>query len=89
MSDNLLKMNESIFIPDENDEEHEFEIVLPFELKETESNYIAVVPKEQAEEEQADLYVFRYTLEGDDLRVFQIDSDDEWDLIEEVLNTLL
>lgn len=89
MSDNLLKMNESIFIPDENDEEHEFEIVLPFELDETESNYIAVVPKEQSEEEQADLYVFRYTLEDDSLRVFQIDSDDEWDLIEEVLNTLL
>lgn len=89
MSDNKIEANEKIIIPDDDGVEHEFEVVLPFELDETKSSYLAVVPVEQAEAEEADLYVFRYEEEGDDLKVFQIDDDDEWDLVEEVLNTLL
>lgn len=89
MSDNKIEANEKIIIPDDDGVEHEFEVVLPFELDETKSSYLAVVPVEQVEAEEADLYVFRYEEEGDDLKVFQIDDDDEWDLVEEVLNTLL
>ena len=89
MSDNKIEANERIFIPDDEGVDHEFEVVLPFELDATNALYIAVVPIEQVEAEEADLYVFRYEEEGDDLKVFQIESDEEWDLVEEVLNTLL
>ncbi len=89
MSENKIEIGEKIIIPDDDGVEHEFEVILPFELDETNSSYLAVVPVEQVEAEEADLYVFRYEEEGDDLKVFQIESDDEWDLVEEVLNTLL
>lgn len=89
MSDNKIEANEKIFIPDDEGVEHEFEVVLPFELDETNASYIAVVPIEQVEADEADLYVFRYEDDGDDLKVFQIETDEEWDLVEEVLNTIL
>jgi len=89
MSDNKIKASERIFIPDDDGVDHEFEVVLPFELDETNASYLAVVPIEQVEAEEAELYVFRYEEENDDLQLFQIESDEEWDLVEEVLNTLL
>lgn len=89
MPNNKIKETEHIFIPDEDGVEHEFEVVLPFELDKTKASYLAVVPVEQLEEDESDLFVFRYEEEGEDLKVFQIESDEEWDLVEEVLNTLL
>lgn len=89
MSDNKIEANEKIFIPDEDGVEHEFEVILPFELDETNASYIAVVPIEQLEDEEADLYVFRYEEADEDLKIFQIETDEEWDLVEEVLNTIL
>lgn len=89
MSENKIEANERIFIPDEEGVDHEFEVILPFELDETNAAYLAVVPIEQVEAEEADLYVFRYEEEGNDLTLFQIEADDEWDLVEEILNTLL
>lgn len=89
MSENKIEASERIFIPDDDGEDHEFEVILPFELDETNAAYLAVVPVEQVESEEADLYVFRYEEEDEGLQLFQIESDDEWDLVEEVLNTLL
>lgn len=82
---------ERIIIPDEDGEEHLFETLFKFDVDETESSYIALVPVEQKDDEEVEVYAFRVEDEGDeedDLKLFPIESDEEWDLVEEMLHTL-
>lgn len=86
------EQQERIIIPDENGEEHLFEILLNFDVHATESSYLALIPAEQKEDEEVEVYVFRYEDEGDgedDLKLFQIETDDEWEIVEETMQTLL
>ncbi|MBP2077492.1 DUF1292 domain-containing protein [Oceanobacillus polygoni] len=84
-----LEEKERIIIPDENGEEHLFEVLFTFDVDETSQTYIAVVPAEQADDEEVEVYAFRYEETDDsDLSLFPIESDEEWDIVEEMLNTL-
>ncbi|MFD1065342.1 DUF1292 domain-containing protein [Oceanobacillus locisalsi] len=84
-----LEEKERIVIPDENGDEHLFEVLFTFDVDKTEQSYIAVVPAEQAEEEEVEVYAFRYEeQENEDFTLYPIDSDQEWEMVEEMLNTL-
>ncbi|GAE94108.1 hypothetical protein JCM21714_3242 [Gracilibacillus boraciitolerans JCM 21714] len=85
-----LEEKERIVIPDENGEEHLFEVLFTFDVDDTEQSYVAVVPAEQQEDEEVEVFAFRYEEKenDDDLALFQIESDEEWDMVEEVLNTV-
>ena len=86
-----LEEKERIIIPDENGEEHLFEVLFTFDVDQTEQSYIAVIPVEQAEDEEVEVYAFRYEEKDDehnDLSLFPIESDEEWDIVEEMLHTL-
>lgn len=88
-----LSEEERIIIPDENGEEHLFEVLFTFDVEENNASYIAVVPVEQGEdeEEEQEVFAFRYEEQEneDDFALFQIETDEEWDLVEEMLNTLI
>ncbi|HLS22458.1 MAG TPA: DUF1292 domain-containing protein [Pseudogracilibacillus sp.] len=80
---------ERIIIPDEDGTEHVFNVLYKFDVEDTDATYVALIPVEQEESEQQDLYVFRIEEEeGDDLRLFQIEDDTEWEIIEETIATL-
>ncbi|MFD2210992.1 DUF1292 domain-containing protein [Virgibacillus halophilus] len=86
-----LEEKERIIIPDENGEEHLFEVLFTFDVDETNQSYIAVVPAEQKDDDEVEVYAFRYEEKGqddDDLALFPIEDDEEWELVEEMLNTL-
>ena len=55
-----LEEKERIIVPDENGEEHLFEVLFTFDVDETNQSYIAVVPVEQSEDEEVEVYAFRY-----------------------------
>ncbi|MFD2637612.1 DUF1292 domain-containing protein [Piscibacillus salipiscarius] len=81
---------ERIIIPDENGEEHLFDILFTFDVDETEKSYLVAVPAEQAEQEEQEVFAFRFEESDqneDDLTLYQIETDQEWDMIEEMLNT--
>lgn len=87
-----LEEKERIIIPDENGEEHLFEVLFTFDVDTTEKSYIAVIPMEQKEDEEVEVFAFRYeekTNDEDDLSLYQIESDEEWEMVEEMLNTLV
>ncbi|GGJ83816.1 UPF0473 protein YrzB [Lentibacillus kapialis] len=87
-----LEENERIIIPDENGEEHLFEVLFTFDVDQTGNSYLAVVPAEQKEDEEVEVYAFRYEeqkKDDDDLSLFPIESDEEWDMVEETLHTLI
>jgi uncharacterized protein YrzB (UPF0473 family) len=85
---------ERIIIPDENGEEHLFEILFTFEVDETGHSYMTVVPvgDEKAEDEdgEVEVYAFRFEDKGEneeDLALFPVETDEEWEMIEEMLHT--
>jgi uncharacterized protein YrzB (UPF0473 family) len=88
--------NERIVIPDENGEEHLFEILFHFDVDETGQSYIITAPVEQAEEtdeeeEGIEVFAFRFEDEEDDedgLKLFPIETDEEWEMVEEMFYTL-
>ncbi len=86
-----LEEKERIIIPDENGEEHLFEVLFTFDVDDTNQSYIAVIPVEQKDEEEVEVYAFRYEekkKDDNDLALFPIESDKEWEMVEEMLNTL-
>ncbi|MFQ3542682.1 DUF1292 domain-containing protein [Halobacillus rhizosphaerae] len=86
-----IEKEERIVIPDENGEEHLFEVLFTFDVDQTGHSYMAVVPAEQKESDEVEVFAFRYEEKGneeDDLSLFQIESEEEWDMVEEMLNTL-
>lgn len=88
-----LEEKERIIIPDEKGEEHLFEVLFTFDVEENQQSYIAVVPvneDEDDEDEEVEVFAFRYEDKNneDDLALFQIESDEEWEMVEEMLNTL-
>ncbi|MNW55670.1 hypothetical protein D3C74_333490 [compost metagenome] len=50
-----------------------------------------VVPldSEIDDEEGEEVYAFRYEEDGDDLKLYTIESDEEWEIVEETFNTLI
>ncbi len=86
-----LEEKERIIIPDENGVEHLFEVLFTFDVDETEQSYITLTPVEQQDDEEVEVYAFRYEEkenDDDDLSLFPIESDEEWEIVEEMLHTL-
>ncbi len=83
-----------IIIPDENGEEHLFDILFSFDVEETDKSYIVVQPvessEEEDEEEEAEVFAFRFDgdLDGE-FNLYPIETDEEWDMVEEMINTFV
>lgn len=80
---------EIIYIPDEDGNEEEFEVIMKFEVDDSDRKYMMVVPLDGGEEDTDEVYAFRYEEDGDDLKLYTIDDEEEWNLVEETFNTLL
>jgi uncharacterized protein YrzB (UPF0473 family) len=80
---------EIIYIPDEEGNEEEFEVIMKFEVDGSDKKYMMVVPLD-GDEESDEVYAFRYEEDdnGDDLKLFTIEDEEEWNIVEETFNTL-
>ncbi|WP_152391775.1 DUF1292 domain-containing protein [Paenibacillus guangzhouensis] len=80
---------EIIYIPDDEGNEEEFEVIMKFEVDGSDNKYMMVVPVESTDEEADEVYAFRYEEDGDDLKLFIIEDEEEWQVVEETFNTLV
>ncbi|NIK74916.1 uncharacterized protein YrzB (UPF0473 family) [Paenibacillus castaneae] len=80
---------EIIYIPDEEGNEEEFEVIMKFEVDGSDQKYMMVVPLTSDNEEEDEVYAFRYEEDGDDLKLYTIEDEEEWNMVEETFNTLL
>lgn len=81
---------EYIYITDEDGNEQEFEILMTFELDDNGHKYMMVTPTDVSEDDELEeVYAFRYEEQGDDLQLYLIEDDDEWDIVEETFNTMM
>lgn len=92
MADNRLDMEEEqpeiIYIDDEEGNEEEFEVIMKFEVDGSDAKYMMVAPVEP-EEDETDVYAFRYEEDGDDIKLYPITDDAEWEMVEETFNTFV
>ncbi len=80
---------ERIVIPDENGDEHLFDELFKFTVDDTGKSYLLVTPAGK-EEEEVEVFAFRYEdreNEENDIALFPVETDEEWEMIEEMLNT--
>ena len=80
---------EIIYIPDEDGNEEEFEVIMKFEVDGSDKKYMMVVPLDGGGDDTDEVYAFRYEEDGDELKLYTIDDEEEWNLVEETFNTLL
>lgn len=83
--------HEHITIIDEEGNEELYEILFTFESEDFDKSYVLVYPAGTGEGDEVELSAFSYKesdggLEG---TLSSIDSDEEWEMIEEVLNTFI
>lgn len=79
---------EQIIIPDEDGNEEVFEVIAKFDVESTGNQYVMVVPVE-GDPEVDEVYAFRYEENGNDLSLYLIEDDDEWEIVESTFQTLL
>jgi uncharacterized protein YrzB (UPF0473 family) len=81
---------EIIYIPDDDGNEDAFEVIMRFELDDgTDRKYLMVVPAEEDGEEEQEVFAFRYEEENEEIKLFPIEDQAEWDMVEETFNTLI
>mgnify|MGYP001462556140 FL=1 len=80
---------ELIYIPDDEGNEEEFEVIMRFEVDDSDRKYMMVIPTDQADEETDEVYAFRYEEDDEGIKLFTIDDDDEWNIVEDTFHTLL
>ncbi|GAO99663.1 DUF1292 domain-containing protein [Fructobacillus ficulneus] len=84
---------DKITLVDENGDETLYEVLFTFHSEEFDRSYILLVPDGVEEDEQVDVqaYVFNPSEEGEATEedLLPIEDDEEWNMVEEVLNTFL
>ncbi|MFT8318331.1 MAG: DUF1292 domain-containing protein [Sporolactobacillus sp.] len=83
---------ERIVIPMDG-EENLFDVLFYFDVPETEKSYVVCSPVEEAdpdeETDEDEVFAFRYEEgnDGEEFKLFPIETDEEWDMVEEMINT--
>lgn len=83
---------EFITLVDEEGNEELYQILLTFESEEFEQSYVIVYPANASDDEdELELFAFKYEdpEEGLEGNLSEIDSDEEWDMIEEVIGAFM
>lgn len=82
---------EIIYIPDEEGNEEEFEIIMRFEVDGSDKKYMMLVPviASEDEEENEEVYAFRFEEDGEDLKLYTIEDEEEWNVVEETFNAIM
>ncbi|MEY8662200.1 DUF1292 domain-containing protein [Ligilactobacillus faecis] len=82
-----------ITLVDQDGNETLYEVLFTFESEDYGKSYILLIPAGSEPEEQVDVLAFSFDPNEDgeakDAELFDIESDEEWDMVEGVLDTFL
>ncbi|GEP19446.1 DUF1292 domain-containing protein [Pediococcus argentinicus] len=84
---------QQITLVDDHGNEELYTVLFTFDSEDYGKSYVLLYPSEAAEDEEVDIQAYSFEPdENHDLgegELSPIESDDEWDMVEEVLNTFL
>ena len=80
-----------ITVSDDNGNETLYEVLFTFDSEDYGKSYILLIPAGSEPGDQVDVlaYSFDSEAEGEDVDLNEIESDEEWDMVEGVLDTFL
>lgn len=80
-----------ITVSDDNGNETLYEVLFTFDSEDYGKSYILLIPAGSEPGDQVDVlaYSFDSEAEGEDVYLNEIESDEEWDMVEGVLDTFL
>ena len=80
-----------ITVSDDNGNETLYEVLFTFDSEDYGKSYILLIPAGSEPGDQVDVlaYYFDSEAEGKDVDLNEIESDEEWDMVEGVLDTFL
>ncbi|MFJ6980674.1 DUF1292 domain-containing protein [uncultured Ligilactobacillus sp.] len=80
-----------ITVSDDNGNETLYEVLFTFDSEDYGKSYILLIPAGSEPGDQVDVlaYSFDSESEGEDVDLNEIESDEEWDMVEGVLDTFL
>lgn len=80
-----------ITVSDDNGNETLYEVLFTFDSEDYGKSYILLIPAGSEPGDQVDVlaYSFDFEAEGEDVDLNEIESDEEWDMVEGVLDTFL
>lgn len=81
--------NEIIRIPDGEGNEIVYEILFWIDHPETGKRYIFLLPEDESDSEEGEVHVYRMKEEEDEVLFEEVETEEEWDMLEEVFNTFL
>lgn len=73
----------SLYVKDQNGNEKKMTILFTFDSEDTKSQYVVF---QDPESDDGEVYASRYDDKG---QLLPIESDEEWDMVEEVINTFV
>ncbi len=83
----MEKDNDILIVTDENGKELECRIIMTFESEEFEKSYVVY---QLIDDESGEYFAASFNPEdGDEGNLIPIETDEEWDLVEEVLESFL
>ncbi|WP_439818157.1 DUF1292 domain-containing protein [Weissella paramesenteroides] len=81
--------NAEIFILTDSDgQEHEFQELFSFDSEDFQRSYIILGPVEEAEAEEIGVLPFIYDKDAEEGMLQPIETDEEFAMVEEVMNTI-
>ena len=93
MAKNNQNDDNLITLVDDQGNESLYEILFTFESEDYGKSYILLIPAGSEPEEQVDVLAFAFNPDEDDdakdAELYNIESDEEWDMVEGVLDTFL
>lgn len=94
MTEQQSEQGEFLFVPNEDGTESIFEVLYEFTRDDTGQRYMLVVPvneedQEETEEEDQEVFAFRYSGNDENLTIEMIEDEAEWEMVQEVFQTWL
>ena len=89
--DHEINPDDYITLVDDEGNEELYQILLTFESEEFDKSYVLLYPASAEDDEDVDLFAFRYEDPDSDLegQLEDVETDEEWDMIEEVLGAFM
>lgn len=89
----LPEEDRQITIVDEKGNEELFEVLFTFDSDDYKKSYVLLYPAATADEDDVEILAFSFDADSDGQAasgdLHEIESEEEWDMVEQVLNTFL
>ena len=76
------------FATDENGEKVKYTVLFSFDNPETNLSYVVYTDENVDEDGSTRAYAASYVMDGEDMELSPIETEEEWSVIEELLNEL-